>query len=553
MKPGKNGTRWGQGLFVITAATATTVAAMGACGSAFNDCVETRTCSAEDSGGGAGGEAPDGAGAASGEANLVSAGNGAAGETSGAFDVLETSPEDSADGVERDAPIEVIFTADLDVETVSSGTFAVSGPAGVVSGKLEVDGAKVTFTPSEKLALLADYEVDVAASVAASDGTKLGAKRHFEFQSRDGTFRKPQRITGESVVGLSLVGSRSGYAAVYWSDGKNPASSFAAIFDASAESWGKVHPLESDLVKDYGSVEVCLNERGDAFATIGGAGYGAWSRWTAGAWSAASAAGVAQRRGCALQDDGTVLTFWSDTVNSTATAFVATQSSDNRWAPTKTVQTKASARGVARFNDGFLVMHGREPTGQLFSQVVNSKGEWSAAVPVTLPGESVNYTSLSTSESSALFIWGDSTDRLQASLFDGASWTTTDLGPAYLGKSTSGGLTGYLATWLYKGTAFAARYDATEGWLDPSKLGSSTAEDFGPGAALDDAGNALAIWPDGSKVSWKRSSHATLEWVEGDAFENQDPLWATYATAAASGEVIVVWQNQLGVWASRFE
>lgn len=150
------------------------------------------------------------------------------------------------------------------------------------------------------------------------------------------------------------------------------------------------------------------------------------------------------------------------------------------------------------------MLHAREPGYQVFSQVLDAKGQWSTAVPITLPGQAANYTSLSTIGTSA-------------------------------------------------GSAFAARYDATEGWLEPAKLGPSHAEDFGPGAALDDAGNALAVWPNGSKVSWKRSSHATLEWLDGEALDNQDPMWATFATAAASGEVIVVWQNQLGVWTSRFE
>lgn len=199
------------------------------------------------------------------------------------------------------------------------------------------------------------------------------------------------------------------------------------------------------------------------------------------------------------------------------------------------------------------MLHAREPAYQVFSQVLDAKGQWSTAVPITLPGQAANYTSLSTIGTSALYVWGDNMDRIQASLFDGTAWSTTDLGPANLGKSTGGSSSGYLATWLYQGSAFAARYDATEGWLEPAKLGPSHAEDFGPGAALDDAGNALAVWPNGSKVSWKRSSHATLEWLDGEALDNQDPMWATFATAAASGEVIVVWQNQLGVWTSRFE
>lgn len=259
---------------LIAAIAAASLVGLQACGDDFENCAATRTCPLGDEGGD-GGDAPSHTGAmggdrpsagGSGTATSGSAGeaSGIGGEPAGAFDVVSTTPGNSANGVERDAVVGLTFSSNVDAASVTTQTVKLTGPSGDLEGKLKVDGATVTFTPSKPFALLADYQVTVAPSVAASDGTKLGVVRHFDFQSRDGVFRKPQRLSSDKAIGLDLQGTRSGYAAVTWSDDRSPASPYATMFDPATASWSKVAPLESDTIKDYGSVSVCLNERGEA-------------------------------------------------------------------------------------------------------------------------------------------------------------------------------------------------------------------------------------------------------------------------------------------------
>ena len=73
-----------------------------------------------------------------------------------------------------------------------------------------------------------------------------------------------------------------------------------------------------------------------------------------------------------------------------------------------------------------------------------------------------------------------------------------------------------------------------------------------PAAEVDDAGNALAAWPDGTNVTWRRFGHSTADWAEPQPIEDQDPYFL-YSAVDASGNVMLVWTNPLGVWASRFE
>jgi hypothetical protein len=114
--------------------------------------------------------------------------SGIGGEPAGAFDIVKTTPEDAASGVERDVVVELTFSSDVDTASISAQTLKVTGPSGDLDGKLKVTGATVTFTPSKPFALLADYRVSIAPGVTASDGTKLGVAHTLIFKVATGCF-----------------------------------------------------------------------------------------------------------------------------------------------------------------------------------------------------------------------------------------------------------------------------------------------------------------------------------------------------------------------------
>jgi hypothetical protein len=142
---------------------------------------------------------------------------------------------------------------------------------------------------------------------------------------------------------------------------------------------------------------------------------------------------------------------------------------------------------------------------------------------------------------------------IQASLFDGTAWTTTKLGPVAGGAATGIGPSRFLATWLYQKSAYGALYDGETGWGDPVKLGATTADEFGAGAAVDVPGNALAVWPNGSNIVWRRQPKASSQWSLSQEIKDQDPSGLALSSSDTAGNVMLVWSNPLGVWASRFE
>jgi hypothetical protein len=504
----------------------------------------------ESSGGsdGATGEKPAG-----GEPTNPIGGGGVGGAQTETLTVVSTTPGDGASAVERDVPIEVVFSARLDAQSVTAETFVVEGPTGPVSGKLATKGATATFTPSGAWSLLADYKVTLASTIRDEAGTELSAEHRFGFQSRDGVFRQPERLASGTIVNLQFVGSHEGHAAVVWEDDMTPPSTLAVVFDPNLGTWGEVAGLESDNQNGYVFSSLSFNESGHAFAVLGNQVW-AWNRFNGIAWGSASKVGVAERRYCALAADGAAMTFWENVVGNDFVVYAQSLSKDNEWSAVETLRTGARMFGLIRFGEGFLAFHKLDADQAVYSNTYDAQqGTWGQAKQVMDPvGFSGVNQGIVTRDRTALFIWWDEMNVATAGLFDGTSWTNEELGPLSGGTHASVGAKGYLAAWENQGNAYASFYDLKLGWGDPIKLGAITAEYSGPGAEIDDSGNALAAWPDGSSITWRRAPHGST-WSEPQQLKDQDPAEVVYSNADSSGNVILVWLNSLGVWATRFE
>lgn len=131
---------------------------------------------------------------------------GAAGTDSvGGLSVVSTTPKDQAVAVERDGVVEVTFSAVIDQASVTADSFRVEGPLGAVAGKLTVEGDKVTFTPDKPLSILADYAINLSSHIRSLTNAAL-SEYELEFQTRDGAFSKPVRVSAATAVNFSMTG-----------------------------------------------------------------------------------------------------------------------------------------------------------------------------------------------------------------------------------------------------------------------------------------------------------------------------------------------------------
>jgi hypothetical protein len=469
-----------------------------------------------------------------------------------ALSVVSISPSDGETAVERGASITINLSAPVDPKTITEKTFIVTGPDGAVAGKLSVEGAAATFTPDAAWSLLADYTVELAPSIAGVDGSPLDEAHRCVFQTRDGIFSKPERLTAVPVYLKRPVANRAGDVLVGWFEKGTTHQASAAVFNAAAAKWGAATLLAAS--PPAAELSFAINQGGAAIAFIGeSSGTTIWQRWNGAAWSSEkSTAGMGTRHSL-LADDGTAIAMWETFLgNGDGVLSAAALSAADEWGSTVTIGTKVRSKALAHFKLGYLSIFSRQSDNQAFYRVFDD-GAWGAEKPL---GSAIvpAHFALDTYDSTALFTWIDGASRMHASLFDGTTWTSQELGPADYGVWATAGANSQVAAWFYQGKAYAALHDQTPGWSDPALLGTGlndSAGDVGPAAVVDTSANALVAWRSGTAIVWRRAPRST-EWSDLQEIKDQDPQYL-YSTVDSSGNVMLVWSNPLGVWASRFE
>jgi hypothetical protein len=451
--------------------------------------------------------------------------------------------------VDRDSSIEVTFSAPVDSDTVTAETFQLIGPDGAVAGELETDGATVSFTPERALAILADYQLNLSAPLAAVTGDELQGDVRRAFRTREGVFGQPKRLGTGSAANLFATGSGSGYVQVSWTDSQVPPSKIVVFLDPRTGSWSAPGPSEMHTDGDYGRGCVALNEKGDAFALLGSTD-AVWNRAVQGRWGTAKPAPAVYEPACALADDGTAMAIWEDIVGNDQTVFAASLSPEGEWSVAKPLRSKARVGTISTYGAGFLATYRLDEGGMESSEYHPQLG-WLAAKPITEPGVSNNYWSFVALSPAALMTWNGPNASVYVSTFDGNSWSPLELGRGQGGTRVSISSHGRLAAWLNQQAAYIVRGDPDGTWRDPLKLGTANSE--APlAASIDSSGNALAAWPNGSAIEWRRSVQGSSEWSDMEQIPDQDPA-GVFSTIDHAGQVTLVWKNSLGVWASRFE
>lgn len=116
--------------------------------------------------------------------------------------VVTVTPMDSSADIDVDVKVTIKFSEPLDAKTVTPKTVRVLDGKTVVPGLLEYANNTVTFTPTSPLALLAPYKVVVTTGVEDAAGASLLSEYTSEFSTRDGTWKTVDAATG-SFYGLS--------------------------------------------------------------------------------------------------------------------------------------------------------------------------------------------------------------------------------------------------------------------------------------------------------------------------------------------------------------
>ncbi len=234
---------------------------------ALERCAEPE-CGAEQAGGGGESDTTLGSSGSSHEGGRSSHEGGAAGMASIAAlplpSVVSLIPADGEANVEADANVVITFSEPPEAALVGDENIGLFDGVARVPGRLSQDGAQVTFTPEQPLALFAQYRVELQAPTAnEEDGSYVS-----RFTVREGEWHLtnlesegvqalgdtvPLTAAGQALVAGATFGGGYGCpSSVRWFERGDPASATTQ--------------LSSEEAQTCGGLSIAANAAGDAVA-----------------------------------------------------------------------------------------------------------------------------------------------------------------------------------------------------------------------------------------------------------------------------------------------
>jgi len=125
---------------------------------------------------------------------------------------VATSPVDGAGYAARSTGVAATFSRSMDPATITSSSFTLTGPGGLVAGSVAYDGASrtATLTPSALLAGGVEYTARIETTVKAADGIGLAAPVSWTFSTAACPCTLFSPVSQPALQGLPTQDGRSG-------------------------------------------------------------------------------------------------------------------------------------------------------------------------------------------------------------------------------------------------------------------------------------------------------------------------------------------------------
>ena len=256
-----------------------------------------------------------------------------------------------------------------------------------------------------------------------------------------------------------------------------------------------------------------------------------------------------------IADDGTAMTVWRDDVGNESRVFAQSLSPEDKWSAVETLQSGARIVSIKRFGSGFLAVYVSDSEHACLLQFVQSQAgvvyEQRSLTPVA---NSLDQ-GIATSDTAALLVGGHEQHGDGGAL----QWDVVDQRrPSHQHRRNAAqpsATEGTSRRGFTQNTAlrFALR---PQGRLGGSgQVGSHHHRAIaGLGIEIDAAGKCARCLAQRKQRDLEALAHSSVGWADPQQIEDQDPIEVVYSAGnPSSGEVVLVWANPLGVWATRFE
>ena len=400
--------------------------------------------------------------------------------------VIGTVPVDGATGVERDSVVSALFSEDMFALTVDDASFTLAD-GGNVTATVSFNALtnEATLTPDDSLSMITTYTATLTTAITDLGGNPLASDEAWSFTTADG-------------------------------------------------AWGTPGLIENINNGDAQYPQIAINDSGDAMAV----------------WQ---------------QSDGTRDNIWASRYTAGigwgATIKIENDDEGDARYPQVAVDDAGNAVAVWQQSDGTLtnIMYNRYVVGSgwsLIGQPVDNDDTGSTADPQVAVDSSGN----------AIAVWrqrGIAYRDIFASRYAvGTGWSTPELvdiqdeGYAEDPQVAMNGAGNAVAVWHQKednnteasANIWASYYTVGPGWSTAELIETTTGQANYPKVAIDNAGNALAVWQQSDGANrhiWANRYAAGTGWAVAELIETEpdEDAIAPQIAMNGAGDALVVWEQ----------
>lgn len=306
-------------------------------------------------------------------------------------------------------------------------------------------------------------------------------------------------------------------------------------FSLPQRSWETPILLETDDSGDANYPQVAFDSAGNAMAVWQQSGNILANRYTATGWGTPqvidSAAGSADRPQVAFDPEGNAMAVWYQSDSGYNSVYANRYTAGSGWGTAEKIETTDSGDAdkpqVAVDSDGNAIAVWHQTDGSVFSIWANSYTVGSGWDTPTLletddSGDAYDAQVAFDPEGNAIVVWEQ---------FDGS----------------------YYSIWTN-------RYTVDTGWGTAERIETNDGDTWNPQAAIDPAGNAIAVWSQSNGiVSTIRANiyTASVGWGEAEEIGTDvGDAWLPQVAVDSYGNAVAVWRQDDGgrydIWSNRY-
>lgn len=523
--------------------------------------------------------------------------------------LVSSNPVNNAIGVDRGADIILVFSENIDPQSVTASHVKLRHGDLAESITVDVSANQLSIRSAHPLQPGTIYILGVSG-LQSTEGDLQGAAVSVVFTTIDGTWQPPQQVTtGSQYLQSSKLAfsKQDGTAMVVWTEhtGTLRTDLFASRY--ASGQWSAPQLVNTNAQGEVFDASIAVGTDGVAVAVweecytddSGGIHFRIWGNvfTVSNGWAMPQPISNEAAQGgfspqVAMSSNGEVIALWYQYDHGTGRIFSSRYNAQEGWREAMTIDAVSKAPGsfnphIAFDNKGnaYAVWqqwwHG--VTLIWANRYVAGRGWIAPQIIQTDKTANSDASQLAfDANGNALAVWTQSGQVFTSRYALDQGWSAS--------TAISNGIEGYQPTVSVNGSgdAFAAwtqvvvtgtdehgiphtrginwvnNFTTNGGWQTPTLLQDANGFNSGDvSLASDDAGNALAIWSESNGSFYRIYTNryqANVGWVRRKVIDTTNTVAATnpHVVVDANGSALAVWEQvdaagNVGIWSSRFE